>query len=338
MHWQATNCPVGVSCGQQAIAPSRDSVLSNAWQARGLIVKKLLAGMALVALTAGSAWAADLPVKAPIYKAPPPVVVFSWTGFYVGANAGYSWGDWKPHSNFPIFDGAIGFFPPNTGFLDQWDCNSFGASLCGTRANVRGAVGGAQAGYNWQADKWLFGIEGDLQATGQKRAVDGTIFYTGISDPNCASGDPIRPCRITVANSWKLPWLGTFRGRVGLVSDRLLFYATGGLAVGEVQSRFAFTENVQTNVALATSDSVTKAGWTLGAGVEAALGNNWSVKAEYLYIDLGSRSLTAPNTTGIGNITIFGPAAVNQGFNIRDNIVRVGVNYLFNAGPVIAKY
>ena len=293
-------------------------------------MRKFLIGcIALTTLIAGPALAADLPVKAPAYKAPP-VAVFSWTGFYVGANAGYSWGDWKPSSNFPIFDGTTSFFPPNTGFINDWDCSTFGP-FCAGKANVRGALGGAQAGYNWQSDKWFFGVEGDVQATAQKRTENGTINYTGVATPPC---DDIAgpPCVVTVSNRWELPWLATLRGRLGLANDRWLVYATGGLAVGEARSSFTFTENQGANVALTVPSSVVKAGWTLGAGVEAALGQNWSVKAEYLYIDLGSHTVSAVNPTG------FGPAVFNQSYRIHDNIVRAGINYLFNAGAVVAKY
>jgi outer membrane immunogenic protein len=292
------------------------------------MLRFLLGGIALAALIVGPALAADMPVKAPVYKAPPPVVVYNWTGFYVGVNAGYSWGDWKPGSNFPVFDGTTTFFPPNSGFINNWDCGSFGP-FCATQANVRGALGGAQAGYNWQSDKWLLGIEGDMQATAQKRVENGTIIYTGISTSTCASAGPT-PCLVTVSNRWELPWLGTLRGRLGFASDRWLFYATGGLAVGEARSSFTFTENQYANVALTVPSSVVKAGWTLGAGVEAAVGNNWSVKAEYLFIDLGSHTVSAANPTG------YGPLVFNQSYNIRDNIVRVGIIYLFNA--VVAKY
>jgi outer membrane immunogenic protein len=283
--------------------------------------------IALAILIAGPAMAADMPVKA---QGPPPVVVYNWTGFYVGGNVGYSWGDWKPSSNFPVFGGTTTFFPPNSGFIENWDCTSFGP-FCSTRANVRGALGGAQAGYNWQVGNWLLGVEGDMQATAQKLAENGTIIYTDVSTrPFCDSTVGSNPCKVTVANRWELPWLGTLRGRLGFASDRWLFYTTAGLAVGEARSSFTFTENQGANVALTVPGSLVKAGWTLGAGIEAAVGNNWSVKAEYLFIDLGSHTVSAANSTG------FGPLVFNQSFNIRDNIVRVGVNYLFNA--VVAKY
>jgi len=196
---------------------------------------------------------------------------------------------------------------------------------------ICGAIGGAQAGYNWQFDKWVFGIEGDMQATAQKRVENGTIIYTGVSSQTCDSSvGSANPCKVTVSNRWELPWLGTLRGRLGFASDRWLFYATGGLAVGEARSSFTFTENQSVNVALTVPGSVVKAGWTLGAGVEAALGQNWSAKAEYLFVDLGGHTVSAANATG------FGPAVANQSFNIRDNIVRVGINYRFR--PIVANY
>lgn len=277
-------------------------------------MRRLIAGIVFAVLTASSAVAAE------------PAGAYRWSGFYAGANVGYSWGGWHPTSNFPIFDGTTTFFPPNSSFVNIWDCNSFG-SFCSTRADVRGAIGGGQAGYNWQSGKWLLGIEGDLQATGQKRQENGTVIYTGVSTPTCSSapGSP-NPCKVTTSYRFELPWLGTLRGRVGFVADQWLFFATGGLAVGEARSSFSFAENQGTNVAWTTSDSAVKAGWTLGAGVEAAVGKNWSIRTEYLFVDLGSRTLSATNPTG------YGPAIFNQSFKVRDNIVRVGVNYLFNSG------
>jgi outer membrane immunogenic protein len=279
-----------------------------------------LGSVALGAMIAGHAMAADLKVKAPIYKAPPPVIAaYNWTGFYVGGNVGYSWGNWDPSSNFPVLDGTTTFFPPNSGFVDHWDCASFGP-FCSSRANVHGAVGGIQGGYNRQFDRWVLGVEGDIQVTGQSRTENGSIIYTGVATPTCDSTAGSNPCRVNVSNQWKLPWFGTLRGRVGFTSDRWLIYATGGLAVGEARSNFTFTENQFVNVALTVQDSVVKAGWTVGAGVEAMLGNNWSVKAEYLYIDLGSHTVTAINPTG------FGPSTFVQSYSIHDNIVRLGAN------------
>jgi outer membrane immunogenic protein len=120
----------------------------------------LLAGAVLAALPASAAMAADMRVKAPVLKAPPPVAVFSWTGFYVGANIGYSWGrsrnDWNAAA--PFFDGST-------------VCGPAGDALCisGSDSNkLRGAIGGLQAGYNWQAGNYVVGLETDFQLSGQR--------------------------------------------------------------------------------------------------------------------------------------------------------------------------
>ncbi|ABD86470.1 outer membrane protein [Rhodopseudomonas palustris] len=139
-----------------------------------------------------------------------------------------------------------------------------------------GVAGGVQAGYNWQSGQFVYGLEGDIAITG----ADDTFA------------------------SWKFsnPWFGTVRGRAGYSFDNLLVYATGGLAFGELKGeRFG------------QSNSSTNAGWTIGAGAEFGLNQNWSAKVEYLYVDLGGSNFSI---TGVQNSYQFG-------------ILRVGVNYHF---------
>ncbi|MBB5048339.1 outer membrane immunogenic protein [Rhodopseudomonas rhenobacensis] len=139
-----------------------------------------------------------------------------------------------------------------------------------------GVAGGVQAGYNWQSGQFVFGLEGDIAISA--------------ADDRFAS--------------WKFsnPWFGTVRGRVGYSFDNLLVYGTGGLAFGELKGeRFG------------ASESHTNAGWTIGAGAEFGLSQNWSAKVEYLYVDLGSSNF---GITGVPNSYQFG-------------VVRVGVNYHF---------
>lgn len=194
------------------------------------------------------------------------------------------------------------------------------------RANVNGVVGGGQAGYNWQLGTWLFGLETDIQGSGERGSSDVCLvaaFATGTG--------------LFTAN-YKLDWFGTARGRIGILpTDRVLLYATGGLAYGGVSA---------TAPLIPLSWGSTRAGWTVGAGAEAAIDHNWSIKLEYLYMDLGNvggSSTTATNVvTQLGVPVRFNTVtttALTSAFNSRftDNILRVGVNYRFNA-PVVAKY
>jgi outer membrane immunogenic protein len=120
------------------------------------------------------------------------------------------------------------------------------------------------------------------------------------------------------------------RGRAGiLATPELLLYGTGGAAFANVKTTdFAFFAfDGSTNTAAA---STTRTGWTAGAGAEWALGANWSVKLEYLYVDLGRVNYTSLNT-------LTATATINHDHRITENIGRVGLNYRFG-GPVVAKY
>jgi outer membrane immunogenic protein len=205
--------------------------------------KSLLASAALVGLTASSVFAADMRVKAPV-KVP---VVYDWTGFYIGANIGWSFGnqstDWT-FASLPVVS---------------------------TSQPMNGILGGIQDGYNWQSGNWVVGFESDIQATGQ----NGTSSLTGsITTTNALATSNVR-----------LQWFGTIRGRLGVApSARWLVYATGGVAYGEVQTNESLLTGGATFIA---STNTIHSGWTVGGGVEAALVDNWTAKVEYLYIDLG---------------------------------------------------
>ena len=167
----------------------------------------------------------------------------SWAGPYIGGTLGYAWG-----------------------------------SVANNPTNPSGFVGGVEAGYNWQqpGSPFVFGLEGDIQATG--------------------ADDTFAP--------WKFsnPWFGTVRGRVGFSFNNVLFFGTGGLAFGELRATtFGVTE------------SHTNAGWTLGAGAEMAFAPNWSAKVEYLYVDLANSNFVI---TGASNGYRFGliRAGVNYRF------------------------
>ena len=152
----------------------------------------MLAAASLLAFATGGALAADLPAP---YRAAPSAPVFSWTGYYWGANIGYGWGTSKYDASI-IFVGAVS----------------------GSQ-NLTGVIGGVQSGYNYQLGAWVAGTESDYQLSGQK--VSAT--FPGVL--------PLS----TVTTSQKLEWFGTARTRVGfLVMPTTLIYGTFGVAYGRV--------------------------------------------------------------------------------------------------------
>jgi outer membrane immunogenic protein len=258
----------------------------------------LVAATALGFTTAASA--ADLPIYT---KAPPPPI-WSWTGFYLGGNAGYSWGN----SN-----STVSFLSPSGALLAS-PSDSF---------SMNGAIGGGQAGYNWQTGSWVWGLEADIQASGQQGSA---TFLCGAA---CLGTPPA-----SVALTEKLDWFGTVRGRLGFtVTPTVLLYATGGLAYGDIQTNGALSDGSS------FSTSTVKAGWTVGGGVEARITGNWTAKLEYLYIDLGNVSSSAnidPLVCPINNNAALALQCTNVTYptnnssGITDNIIRAGVNYKFN--------
>ena len=256
----------------------------------------LMTAVSAVALT-GVASAADLLVKAPRY-APPPV--FSWTGFYIGGNAGYGWADANDSMDLGgswLTDGTGDNVPVTQRGNGQLKPNGF--------------TGGIQAGFNYQTGQWVFGIEADANYFRMKKDFSSGPFT------NPASGDSY-----TVTSSFESNWLITVRPRLGYAVDRFLVYATGGLAVANQK----FSQNItQLNVVFTQAGSVsdTTVGWTAGAGFEYAFGDRWSVKAEYLYVDLGSVSFSASGDTDSSYTG-------SHSAHLKANIVRAGLNYHIN--------
>jgi outer membrane immunogenic protein len=279
---------------------------------------KFLVAIMAASIGATSALAADLPART--YTKAPALVdpVYNWSGFYVGANIGYSWGRSSDTSNLTNGDGTVLF-------------TSAGSS------NLDGIVGGGQAGYNWQTQNWVWGLEADIQGTGERGSRELTC-PVGVCTPSTvlpgfhALVILVPGAAVPLSLDQKIDWFGTVRGRAGvLVSPKVLLYATGGLAYGEVKS----SETLGT--AFSTTD--TRVGYTVGAGVEGAIGGNWTAKLEYLYVDLGRTSgsfASAIPAFGAGTVAS-GTLTSSYSSRITDNVLRVGVNYRFD-GPVVAKY
>jgi outer membrane immunogenic protein len=278
---------------------------------RSHAMKRILIGIAAIAsLLSTSALAADLAARPYTKAPPPPVVLYNWTGFYIGGNFGYSWGRSRDDSTLTNGAGTVLFASSD-------------------RSNLDGVVGGGQIGYNWQMQNWLWGLEADIQGTDEKGSRN-FICGTSICRPDVVGAAVVLGPAVPVSLNQKIDWFGTVRGRVGILADpKVLLYATGGLAYGEVKT------NEIIGAVSGFSNSSTRAGYTIGAGIEGAIGGNWTAKLEYLWVDLGRVSgsfLTAFPAAGGGFLSS------NYSSRVTDNVLRVGINYRFGGGPVAAKY
>jgi outer membrane immunogenic protein len=308
----------------------------------------LLASAGAMAL-AGTAFAAEpAPTPPPVYVPPPPM----WTGFYIGANAGYEWA-----ASRSVQTTTVPAFAAPTWATER----ALSSALATGTAfvNPNGFIGGGQIGYNyqfansWFANSWLannlvVGIEADFQGiAGSNRS--GSFSGSGVP-----VGFPAETINSFVISTKKLDYLGTVRGRVGfLLMPTLLVYGTGGLAYGDTNpSTSIFQANLPFAPQFASFGSLsnTRVGWTAGGGFEWMFLPNWSAKVEYLYYDLGTvtyglgplafshidRSLTI---SGGGPLQFSSASFSSTRFN--GNVVRAGINYHFNwfgPAPVVAKY
>ena len=192
----------------------------------------------------------------------------AWSGVYVGAHGGPGWAD------FSIIDGGTPITNP-----------PYGAFACGPAVTgnycddsldlgVKGAVGGVHLGINWQSGNLVFGLEGDLGAT--NLSAEKTLFR-----PNDADFASV-----------KLDWYATLTGKLGLASDRSLYYVRGGAAFAQSEITAADMDLVGGKFAIYEGSAVRSdellSGWVVGAGWEYALSSQLSFRAEYLYMDFGS--------------------------------------------------
>ena len=256
-------------------------------------------------------------------SASPPSLPFAmnWTGFYVGAHIGYGWG---------LNDGSLSYATPG-GLAGQSNLNGnaivFGGGGGGYNGDAIGVIGGAHLGYNRQFDRWVVGIEGSVDPTLTRRSPE-------ISVPDLLA-DPTGALGIGVTGTGGI-WSqiqGSVRTRAGYALDRMLFYGTAGLAIGQFGSTFQLYGN-DTNLApfyAGDLRSVTRVGWTLGGGVEYAVNPHWSVRGEYRYTDFGHMG-DSPAQTSTGVL-------YTADRHLDQQQVEVGVSYHFNGGataPVAA--
>jgi outer membrane immunogenic protein len=271
---------------------------------RALCVIFAAASVVTVAAVDRSA-AADIPAPAPMVAASPlSPVSYAWSGFYVGVHAGYGWSDG---------DTTIGITDPTGVAQTIAAAGGFPLRYSYDRS---GYVAGGQLGFNYQTGPWVWGLEGDISATG----IDGAQTTVLPACPICTL-----PNSSTVSQS--MDWFATLRARAGYAVNNWLFYGTAGVAFADVKYSYLQT-NVPFGGALnsAGTDNQTEIGWTGGFGVEYGWGP-WSAKVEYLYYDLGDRTFVVPHNL-VPTVVQFNPKFENHG-----SIVRGGVNYRFTAVP-----
>jgi outer membrane immunogenic protein len=279
------------------------------------VMRKFAISVAALAFS-GSAFAADMAVKAP--PAPPPPA-YNWTGAYIGANIGGGWSDrnvsYSPNDPLAaaLFGGAGGA-PPAASLKES------------------GVLGGLQLGYNWRFNRnWLVGLETDFDWSGVK----GSGFSGGV-----LTGGAV-PFTNTVSE--RVDWFGTARARLGyLPTNNLLTYITGGFAYGRIQTtgNYASGGTIFGNIppfgflcagggatCFSGSSGSMDIGWTVGAGFEYALWQNVTFKAEYLYVSLNNKSITETALNPNGNALL---SSFNANFNnMAFSVARAGFNYHF---------
>lgn len=242
------------------------------------------------------AFAADIGAQAP---------AASWTGFYLGANAGYGMLN-DPGGTLCYQDGVE---------------NGSTCQIVAPPPNISGAglIGGAQAGYNWQLGPGVVaGVETDFQGA----AIQGS---TTIDGPFTTFGGNLEegPDLARFTASERLNWLGTVRARLGVTSNGTMIYATGGLAYGNADLATDFSAP---EFDFAASGNTTRAGYTVGGGIEWAFADRWSAKLEGLYYNLGTPVLLADQTSGS---QLAGTFQRGKNFDLQGEILRVGLNYHF---------
>ena len=253
-------------------------------------------------LTLSGALAADLPSRRapPVFAPPPPIPVFTWTGAYVGVQAGYEFGRSNALASSTLT----------------------GAGLAAGGSSPSGFIGGGHIGYLFSTQS--LPVIGN--PFGSLRGVGGVVGIEGdVNGATYRSAYPVGGFTDAARENIE----GSVRGRLGVSVDRALFYATGGVAFGGLRNTF-------TNPLTGGVDQLsrTRVGYTVGGGVEYAITNNVSLRAEYRFTDFGAFNDLLANAAG-------GGASVRQ--RETDNRVQGGVSYKFDAfspiaPPVVARY
>jgi outer membrane immunogenic protein len=251
------------------------------------MTKQLLGAGVLAVLMGSTALAADLPAPMSMPEMPAPAsTAYDWTGFYLGLHGGYAWGE----SDVELSEDALGELGETSIDLDGW-------------------FAGVQGGYNYQMGHFVVGIEADAS-------------WSDINGSSSEDGDIGGP--VTYNSDLSLDWLATVRLRGGFALDRALIYGTGGFAFAQMNYEYDITDAGDVELISGDIDE-NLTGWTVGGGVEYAATENFTVKLEYLYTDLGdfddSTTIVADPNIPDGTYSIDG--------DVTFHTVKLGANYKF---------
>jgi outer membrane immunogenic protein len=243
----------------------------------------------------------------------------AFSGPYVGVNAGKAWGrtSFATNPNCPPAPLDATFCNSSP---DPTATNGVAVAASGTgRLSPSGFTGGVQAGYSLQTGILVLGAEADFGAfkLAESTVATGLFPFTFLGN------------QYTLAETMKANWLATVRGRLGIsVMQHVLLYATGGVAFSEFKFSSSYGDNaIGSGFPGGTGfggRSETRTGWTAGGGVEWLLDRNWSIKAEYLYVDLGSMNILVP----VSNTAAFSQT-MQVNADLTAQIARLGLNFRF---------
>jgi outer membrane immunogenic protein len=245
----------------------------------------------------------------PVSAVAAPLPVFTWTGFYVGVNEGYSFGDASKTNSFNDGEGFSGPF--------SWN-----------HSEAHGFSGGGQFGFNYEfPNNIVLGFETDFQGstlTGQYPSVSRSYSYND-GEGDLGAGSSLLTTQTAVN------WWGTLRSRMGYAFGNLLPYITGGFAYGRIENTRTYSASgagviddgeggsYSYDVYHSSSYGGVVPGWVVGTGFEYALTQNVTFEMEYLYVDLANLNHVSNYNSDYSSST-----------KVTFNTVRVGLNWKFN--------
>ena len=263
----------------------------------------------------------------------------NWSGYYIGGNVGYGWG--SANTVTTIADGAFlaCHFCDNV-IVGGPTVDHLIAQAAGSpKLEPRGFAGGAQLGYNWQTAHWVYGAEIDFSAFDQRDTANNSFVLPGNTALAVGGGvcgtTGAETCIGNYSTTIRTEWLLTVRPRVGYAWGHTLVFGTGGPALTRLKFSQTYSDNITYPLLVPPSTgaggsehasaSATKLGFALGGGIEQAIADNWSMKAEYLYVRFNGINAAGVLTDGFGGTANF----ANSVDHFSISVVRVGLNYRF---------